>query len=209
MWPYDEALQLNQERVSYVRRPTLSAERPHGNESDQSHEAADLLSQPASTQTRYRLLDMDDIRKSFSKLKKDFKHRVGGKKRGTDRAGTNVDGDMPGSSLSLARPDSRVSASGRGEEESRIDTDASQTHSRDRSPQTKAIQADEGRDGPHGREADVSEKGASRSLLRLGPDVGDAAGSRPSREIKRGSSCTRSGTAGMFALSERVIRHSC
>ena len=131
---------------------------------------------------------MDDIRKSFSKLKKDFEHRVGGKKRAADTAGANADGETPGSSLSLARPESRVSASGRGEEESRIGTDASQAHSRDRSPQTKAIQADEGRDGPHGREADVSEKGASRSLLRLGPDVGDAAGSRPSREIKRGSS---------------------
>ena len=127
---------------------------------------------------------MDDIRQSFSKLKRNFKHRVRGKKRGVDRAGANTAGETAGSSLSLTRPGSRATASGRDEEGGRINVDASQAHSRDRSPQPK----DEGGDDPQGREADVDEKGDSRSQLRLAPDVGGTAGSRPSREIKRASS---------------------
>ena len=134
------------------------------------------------------ILDMDDIRLSFSKLKKDIKHRVGGKKRVADRAGASVAEETAGSSASPTRPGSRVTASGRGEEGSRISTDVSQAHSRDRSPHPKSIQAVEGGGDSQGREADVDEKGVSRSLLRLGPDVGDAVGSGPGREIGRGSS---------------------
>ena len=134
------------------------------------------------------ILDMDDIRQSFSKLKKNFKHRVRGKQRGADRAGANAAGETAGSSLSLTRPGSRATASGRDEEGGRINVDASQAHSRDRSPQPKPIQSDEGGDDLQGREADVDEKGASQSQLRLAPDIGGAAGSRPSREIKRASS---------------------
>jgi hypothetical protein len=94
--------------------------------------------------------DMDDMRKSLSKLKKDFKHRLGGKKRGPDEAGANAAGETASSSLSLTRPDSRVTASGRDEEGSRISTDVSQAHSRDRllSPslckQTKAATTHKG-----------------------------------------------------------------
>ena len=134
------------------------------------------------------ILDMDDIRQSFSKLKKGFKHRVRGKKHGAGTAGANAAGETAGSSLSLARPDSRVTESGIDEEEGRINTDTSQAHSKDRSPQPKPMQADEGGDKPQGREADVDERGASQSHLRPVPDVGGAAGSRPSQEIKRAPS---------------------
>ena len=130
------------------------------------------------------LLDMDDIRKSFSELKKDFKHRVGGKKRGADRAGANATGETAGSSLSITRPDSRVTACGLDEKGGRINADVSQAHPRDRSPQPKPTQADEGDGNPQGREASVDEKGASQSRSRLGPDVGGAAGRSPSQEIE-------------------------
>ena len=129
--------------------------------------------------------DMDDVRKSLSKMKKDFKHRLGGKKHGADRAGDNAAGETGGSSLSVTRPDSRVAASGRGEEGSRTGTDVSQAHSTDRSPQPNPMQADGGGDNPRGREANVDEGGASQDRSRPGPNVGGAAGSRPNREIKR------------------------
>ena len=134
------------------------------------------------------VLDMDDIRQSFFKLKKDFKHRLGGKKRGANRAGTDATVETVGSSLSPAQPDSRVAASGGDEEGSRISTDVSQARSRDRSPQPKPMQADEGDNNPQGREAEVDEKGASQSHSRLGPVVGGALGSGPSREIIRAPS---------------------
>ena len=129
------------------------------------------------------ILDMDDILQSFSKLKKGFKHRFRGKKSGADTAGANAAGETTRSSPSLTQPDSRATASGRDQEGGRINTDVSHAHSRDRSPHPKPRQADEGGDDPQGREANVDEKGASQSQLRLAPDVGGAAGSRPSREI--------------------------
>ena len=131
---------------------------------------------------------MDDIRKSFSQLKKGFKHRLRGKKRGADTTGANAAGETTSSSLSLTRPDSRATASGRDEEGGRINADVSQVHSRDRSPQPKPVQEDEGRNNPQGREADVDEKGVGQRHLRLAPGVGGAAGGRPSQEIERAPS---------------------
>ena len=132
--------------------------------------------------------DMDDMRKSLSKLKKDFKHRLGGKKRAAEGPWDIAAGETAGSSLSPTRPDSHVTTSGRGEEGSRISADVSRTHSRDQSPQPKPMQAVEGGGNPHGRETDVNEKEVSRSRLRLGPDIGGAMGSSPSREIIRSPS---------------------
>ena len=131
---------------------------------------------------------MDEIRKSLSKLKKDFKHRVGGKKRAGNRAGVNAAEETASSSLSPTRPDSRTTASSRGEEGGRISTGVSQAHSRDRSPQPKPVQTDEGGDNLQGRETSVDEEEVTQSRSGLGLDVGGAAGSRTSREIKRAHS---------------------
>ena len=121
---------------------------------------------------------MGDIRKSFSKLKKDFKHRVGGKKRGPDRAAADTAGEGVGSPASLLRPGTRV-------EEGRISTDVSQIHSRDPSPYPEPVTADEDRlDDPQRKEVDV----VSRSYSHLDPDLENAGGSGPSREIKQASS---------------------
>ena len=127
---------------------------------------------------------MDDIRQSFSKMKKGFKHHLGGKKRGADRTGAGVSGETTSSSPLLTRPDSPATAGGRSEEGGRISTDVSQVHSRDRSPQPKPVPTDEGGNNLQGREAGVDGKGVTWSRSRLGPDVGGAAGSRPSREIR-------------------------
>ena len=95
---------------------------------------------------------MDNIQRSLSKLKKGFKHRLGGKKRGADRAAANAAGETASSSPSLTRSDFRVTASVRDEEGDGISTDDSQAHSRDRSPHPKPMHADEGGDNP--QEAD-------------------------------------------------------
>ena len=134
------------------------------------------------------ILDMNDIRKSFSKLKKGFKHRVGGRERGAGTAGGNAVRETAGSSLSLTRPDSRATASGLNEEGGRISADISHAHSSDRSHPPKPTEADEGGDDPQRREADVDEKGVSKSHFGLAPEVGGATGSGPSQEIKRATS---------------------
>ena len=131
---------------------------------------------------------MEDMRKSLSKLKEDFNHRLGRKKRAADRAGDIAAGETVISSASLTRPDSCVTAGSCDEEGSRIGTDASGVHSRDLSPQPKLVHADEGHDNPQGGKIDVDEKEVSQTHSRPDPDVEAAAGGGPSREIKRASS---------------------
>jgi hypothetical protein len=104
------------------------------------------------------ITDMDDVRKSLSKLKKGFKHRLGGKKPA---------GETVGSPASLLPPGPRV-------EDGRINTDVSQAHSTDPLPHPEPVTADEDRlDGPQSR----------KELY-----VEGVAGSGPSREINRASS---------------------
>ena len=132
---------------------------------------------------------MDDIRKSFSNLKKDFKHRLRGKKHAPDRAATNTTGERVSSSASLLRPDSRVAVSGHDGEGSRVNADVSQVHSGNPSPHPVPVPVDEGRlDDPQREQVDVGEKEASRRHSSLGTGVGDAAETIPSQEIKRTSS---------------------
>ena len=76
------------------------------------------------------ILDMDDIRKTFSKLKKGFKHQPGGKKRTLDREGTGSARERASPSASLSQPDSRIAASSHNEEGTRVSTDVSQPRSR-------------------------------------------------------------------------------
>ena len=132
---------------------------------------------------------MDDMRKSSTKLKKGFKHRLGSKKR--DRAGPDTAGERVSSSASLLRPDPRVVVSGHDGEGSRISADVSQAHSRDLSPHPESVPANEGHlDDPRREEVDVDEKEASWRYSSMDPGVESAAGSSPGREIKRASSVT-------------------
>ena len=134
---------------------------------------------------------MDDTRKSSSKLKKGFKHRLGSKKRAPDRAGPDTAGERVSSSTSLLRPDPRVAVSGHDGEGSRISVDVLQVHSRDMSPHPESVPANEGHlDDPQREEVDVDEKGANWRHSSMDPGVESAAGSIPRREIKRASSVT-------------------
>ena len=132
---------------------------------------------------------MEDVRKSFSELKKGFKRRLGGKKHAQDRAGADIAGERVGSSGSFLRPDPRIAVSGHDGGESRISTDVSQAHSRRPSPHPEPVPADEGRlDGPPQREEDVEEKEITRKHSSLDPGVEGAVGGGPGREVKEASS---------------------
>ena len=60
---------------------------------------------------------MDELRESFSKLKKDIKHRLPGSKRKTDKTGTDGHEERVSSSGLLPRPEPRVLTSGGREQE--------------------------------------------------------------------------------------------
>ena len=166
-----------------------TSKRLRGNELDQSHEVAHLLSQQPSTLTDIDTIDMDDIRKSFSKMKKGFKYRVGGKKRAPDRAGDNSAGERASSSVLLQRPDPRIVVSGHDGEGSKTNANVSQPRSRDPSPRPEPVPADEGRlDDPQKKDVEVGPKEAGRGRSSLDADVGGVAGSSPGQEAERTSS---------------------
>ena len=126
--------------------------------------------------------DMDDIRKSLSKLKKDFKHRLGSKKRGQDGPDANTAEERVGSSASPVRPGPRV-------EEGRASADVSQARLTDPSPYPEPVRADEDRlDDPQRKEVDVDKKNLSTSRSRVDPDIENAAGSGPNLEVKQATS---------------------
>ena len=60
---------------------------------------------------------MDDLWESFSKMKKDIKHRLKGSKRKADKTGTDGRGEKPDSSGSLTRPEPHVVTGGHDREE--------------------------------------------------------------------------------------------
>ena len=161
------------------------AERPQGNELDQATRPPICYRNHHLHRPDIDIIYLDDMRKSFSNLKKDLKYRLGGKKRELDRAGDDAAGERISSSASLLQPDSRVAASGHNEEESRISTDISQARSRDPSPQLAPVPADEGRcDDPQRKEADAEEKEVGQGDSCLDPAV-EILGSGLGREGER------------------------
>jgi hypothetical protein len=128
---------------------------------------------------------MDDIRDSFSKLKKDFKHRLRGKKEKPDRTGANAAGERVDSSDSLPQPEPRVAAGGHGGEGSGISTDGRQVRSRGRSPQPGPVPVSGSDNDGKRREADVGEKEVSQRSPRLDPNAELVVDSGPSREVER------------------------
>ena len=123
---------------------------------------------------------MDDIRDSFSKMKKDLKHRLKGRKYKPDRTGVNAAGETVDSSDSLLRPDSRILARGDDGEGSRTSTEGQQVRSRDRSPQPEPMPA-----GGSGNDGGVDGKETSQRHSGLDPEVEVAVGSGPGREVER------------------------
>jgi hypothetical protein len=60
---------------------------------------------------------MDDLRDSFSRLKKGIKHKIKGSKRKADKTGTDGRGERADSSASLPRPEPHVVTGGGRERE--------------------------------------------------------------------------------------------
>jgi hypothetical protein len=129
--------------------------------------------------------DMDDIRDSFSRFKKDVKDLLRGKKHALDRAGADAAGEGIESSGSLPPPDPHVATSGDNGEGRKTCTDTSQARSRDRSPQPELIPVGEGHDESQRGEAGVGGKGVTREHSR---PAEIALGSETNREISSPSS---------------------
>ena len=129
---------------------------------------------------------MEDIRKSLFKLKKEFKHRVGGKKHAPDKAGDSAVGEGVNSLASLLRPDPPLVVSGHDGEGRRISVDVSRAHSRDPYPHPEPAPADQGH--RQRKETDVDEKENGQKDSRLDLNVEVAAGNGSSHEANQTSS---------------------
>ena len=123
------------------------------------------------------------MRSSFSRFKKDIKHRLGGKKRAPDRTGVSPAERGTDPSDSLLRPDHRAAASGYDEEGTRSSTGVSRVRSRGRSSRPEPTPTGKGNDDPQMSEADVDEKEAGQRRSRLDLDTQIAEGSGPDRAI--------------------------
>ena len=128
---------------------------------------------------------MDDIRESFSNLKKGFKQRLKGKKHKPDRTELNATEESVDSSGSLLRPESRIAAGGGDGKGSRTSTDGRQVCSRDRSPQPGPVPASGYNDDGQRGKAGVDRGEVSQRYSRLDPDVEVAVGSGPSRQVEQ------------------------
>jgi len=126
---------------------------------------------------------MDNIRKSFSRMKKDLKHRLKGKEREPDRTGANVAEERVDSSDLLSRPEYRVAAGGHDGEGGRISTDARQLRSRARSPQPEPALAGGSDDDGKRREEEIGGKEVSQRHLPLDSNAEFVVNSGPSHEV--------------------------
>ena len=128
---------------------------------------------------------MDDIRESFSNLKKGFKQRLSGRKHKPGRTGVGPTEESVDSSGSLLRPESRIVAGGDDGKGRGTSTDGRQVRSRDRSPQPEPVPASGYNDDRQRGKAGVDGGEASQRHSRLDPDIEVAAGSGPSREVEQ------------------------
>ena len=123
------------------------------------------------------------MRSSFSKLKKDIKYRLRGKKHALDKIGAVTAEEQVDSSSSLLRPEPHLTASGDSGGGSRTSTDARQARSRDLFPQPEPIPAGGGNEDPQKGHADVDEKEVNQGHSGLDPDTEVAVGSGPDQGV--------------------------
>jgi len=99
----------------------------------QSHEAYRPLSHH---HLRSSDTNMDNIRDSFSKMKKRFKHRLTGRKRKPDGTGVDPGGERADSTTSIPQPESHsVAGESYNREGDKANTDGEQVSSTDPPPQ--------------------------------------------------------------------------
>ena len=125
---------------------------------------------------------MDDIRSSFSRFKKDIKHRLRREKQAPSRVGADPTGGRTDPLGSTLRPD-HAAASGHDEDGTKTSTGVSQARSRGRSSQPEPIPTDKGNDDPQRREADVDEKEAGQRHSLPDPDIQVTGGSGPNQGV--------------------------
>ena len=115
---------------------------------------------------------MDDIRDSFSRLKKDLKYRLRGRKHKPDITGASTVEERVDSSGSLLRPDSHAVVGGHHGERSGTGAAGRQARSKDLSPQLAEPRPTSGsRDNRQRGEADVDAKEVKQRHLRPDPDI--------------------------------------
>ena len=103
---------------------------------------------------------------------KDFKHRLGGRKRKPDGPGANTAGERADSPNSLSRPESRATASGHEEEGSGITTGGGQARPKEQSPHPEPVPGDGGDDDQKTKEEDVKvavDSGPGREVEQVYP----------------------------------------
>jgi len=124
---------------------------------------------------------MDDMRNSFSRMKKKIKHRLVESKRKSDRAGSDASGERADSSGPLPRQEPRVAVGGGHDRGGNgTDADGRQVRSTDRAPESVPAG---GSDNDQERgQADVDGREVSQRSSRLDPDV--AVGIGCSREVE-------------------------
>ena len=128
---------------------------------------------------------MDGVRNSFSRFKKDVKHRLRGKRHTPDRAGDDAIEERIYSLGSLLRPGSRATASGHDGEGSRASTDVRNPNPRDQFPQPEPTQPGEGRDDPPKKEVGVGDKEVGQRYLRAEPEIGVTGERERGREVEQ------------------------
>jgi len=122
---------------------------------------------------------MDDIRDSFSRLKKKVKHRLPGRKRKADRTGADARGERVGPA--------GAAGSGHDQGGNGTDADGQQAHPADRSPQPESVPAGGSDNDQQGGEPDTDGREATQRYSHLDPavEVAVTVGSRHSGEAER------------------------
>jgi len=130
---------------------------------------------------------MDEIRGTFSKMKKKVKHRLIGKRR-PGGTGANLGGEMTDSTSSLPQPGPHVVAGENYDREGdRANAAGERVFSTDLPPQSaepESVPARENDNGQEGEEAGVDGEEASQRHSYPHPDVEVAVGSGRSGELE-------------------------
>ena len=133
-------------------------------------------------------IDMDNIRGSLSKMKKEFKHRLAGGKRKQDGTGAIPGGEGTDSTNPLSQPELRVVADeGYGGEGDRANPVGGRDFSTDRPPQPaepEYVPARGGSSGQEGGEAGVDAGKVNQRHSSPHPNVAVTVGSGRSGELE-------------------------
>ena len=151
----------------------------------------------------------------FSRLKKNLKHRLRGRKQESGRTGSSAAGERIDSSDSPPRPGPRVAVGGHDGKGNTTNTDVQQDHSRDRSPRPEPMPVGSN-DDRQTRKADVDENEVSERHSHLDPRDVKAGHSQEAERVYPSPSkkpdSTRTFSFQLLYFSDRSFRqrrHLC